>query len=965
MTSLHLVSHTHWDREWYRTFQQFRLRLVHLVDGVLDLLEKDRTFKYFMLDGQTIVLEDYLLMRPENEERIRKHVRSGRLAIGPWHILPDEFLVSPEATIRNLLEGKRTCNRFGPRMNVGYVPDPFGHIGQLPQILQGFDIQTACVQRGLSDERCEFWWEAPDGSRVFMAYLRDGYGNAAGLPTASAEHFTAEVRRLRDSLLAHSNTDRSVLLMHGTDHMEPPTDTAKAIAATRSLLDGDELIHSTLGDYVESVMAALRREHIPTMRGELRDCKRSHLLPGVLSTRMWIKQRNHLCETKLERWAEPFSTLASEVVSEPLPANLLAQPATILRQAWRLLMECHPHDSICGCSIDQVHDEMKVRFDQVEQISDEITGQSLVSLAGSVATTAAEAQAAVVVFNPHSFAHSEAVEANVESASAFDLLDEEGRTVPFQERGLGSKELVHARMTPKELQSLYVNIHDGRVMGMSIQAIKVERQGDTVHLEATVSETRPPEVHAWEKGVAEIEALIADPGVKVFRVRAVSVDTRRITFAATEVPGLGWKTYHIRTRLAEQTAPVSIPPLARLLLPLAKLPWAQRLAIRHRKDRAPYWIENDLLKVEALTDGSLSITDKKTGASMVGSNRFLDGGDCGDEYNYCPPPQDRMTTARLKKATLERGAVQQSLTLTLELPTPASLSTDRKTRDRKTLRTEITSRVTLTHGVPRVDVHTTVRNQAKDHRLRVHFPAPFHSQAGEYGGHFEVVERKIGVPAHDQTWVEEPRPEVPQRAFTSVTDGKGRLTIASRGLPEVETLVNSSGNAEIAVTLLRCVGWLSRDDFSNRKGHAGPYLETPGAQMIGSWDFDYAIIPATMESLPAYQQAYAFEAPLKAATTGIHAGALPAQGSFVAVNPGAFLLSALKKAENDKGWLVRGVNLSDHEIQVELRPWRSFWKVLRTNLAEEKTATLHPAKEDGAVSFVAKGHEIVTILLND
>ncbi len=153
MATLHLVTHTHWDREWYRSFQNFRLRLVHLIDGLLDLLDSDMEFKHFMLDGQTIVLDDYLLMRPENEEKLRRFVRNGRLIIGPFHILPDEFLVSPEATIRNLLEGDRTCRKFGPKMQVGYIPDPFGHIGQLPQILQGFNIHTACVQRGLSDER--------------------------------------------------------------------------------------------------------------------------------------------------------------------------------------------------------------------------------------------------------------------------------------------------------------------------------------------------------------------------------------------------------------------------------------------------------------------------------------------------------------------------------------------------------------------------------------------------------------------------------------------------------------------------------------------------------------------------------------------------------------------------------------------------------------------------------------------
>jgi mannosylglycerate hydrolase len=165
MRTLHLVSHTHWDREWYLTFQQFRLKLVQILDSLLDLLESDPDYKHFMLDGQTIVLEDYLEMRPERVSQIRQHVKSGRLLIGPWYVLPDEFLVSPEAILRNLLEGRRTARDYGGGMPVGYIPDPFGHIGQMPQILCGFGLDSACLQRGLADEPLECWWQAPDGSR--------------------------------------------------------------------------------------------------------------------------------------------------------------------------------------------------------------------------------------------------------------------------------------------------------------------------------------------------------------------------------------------------------------------------------------------------------------------------------------------------------------------------------------------------------------------------------------------------------------------------------------------------------------------------------------------------------------------------------------------------------------------------------------------------------------------------------
>jgi alpha-mannosidase len=257
-----------------------------------------------------------------------------------------------------------------------------------------------------------------------------------------------------------------------------------------------------------------------------------------------------------------------------------------------------------------------------------------------------------------------------------------------------------------------------------------------------------------------------------------------------------------------------------------------------------------------------------------------------------------------------------------------------------------------------------VNNRARDHRLRVHFPAPFAAGTGAHDGHFEVVERKVGVPAFDETWVEQPRPEVPQRAFTSVTDGSSGLTVANRGLTEVEVLKNAAGNAEIAVTLLRCVGWLSRDDFSTRKGHAGPFLESPGAQMPGAWTFDYSIIPHFGDWQQAFAQAYAFETPMRLVCTGLHSGTLPVSGSFVQVEPATFVVSAVKQSEAGDGWLVRGYNITGEALRVTLKPWKPFKKVEQVNLAEEEQVSLKPEK-NGRVTIPVRGHEIVSVLFRN
>ena len=988
MNTLHIVSHTHWDREWYLTFQQFRLKLVHLVDGLLDILANDPDFRNFMLDGQTIVLDDYLWMRPERAADLRRYVQEGRITIGPWHILPDEFLVSPEATIRNLLQGERTARRFGPKMKVGYIPDPFGHIGQMPQILQGFGIECACVQRGLSDEPCEFWWQAPDGSRVFMAYLRDGYGNAAELPGAVEDDAFAEgAARLRDALLPYAAAPH-LLLMWGTDHMEPSPKTSAAIAYAQNKLGGDRLIHSTLANYIAAARAALDESRLPVVVGELRSPKRHPLLPNVLSTRMWIKQRNQACETLLEKWAEPFSTWAELVrdLSAAAPAGYLRRPEEILRQAWRLLMENHPHDSICGCSIDQVHTEMGPRFDQVQQVGDKMVEQSLEAIAEMVKTTGtvdsglqnADLKAygliPVVVFNSGGERRSDVVRVGVElppGTGEFELIDENGRRPAFQTAGVGSRELIHMELGSSEFKRMAGMVSDGRVAGLNLQDFKLSRQNERVSIEVFFSDKNEPNRAAWERGSRILADFVDDPSITTYAVHGWSVALTNLVFVAPDVPGHGYYTLWVRCKAGTGRSAMKLNPLVRSLLPLgarlAQIPLVQRMGMALAPDptkKPPFRIENEFLAVEAARDGTLTLTDKRSGAVYRGLNRFLDGGDCGDEYNYSPPVADTLTAARLKDVRIERGTVCQTLILALEMRLPQELTSDRQGRSSRMVSMPITSRVTLANGAGRVEIHSQVDNQARDHRLRVHFPAPWAINEAWHDGHFEVLRRPVGAPpAFDEAWIEQPRPEVPQRAFSDICGERLGLAVANRGLPEVEVCRREDGSGEIAMTLLRCVGWLSRDDFSTRKGHAGPpSVATPGAQMAGQWSFEYAIIPHLAEErLAAWQQAYDFEAPLRAVSATLHDGVLPGSASFIEVEPAGFVVSAVKAAETGGGWLVRGYNLEDREVTVRIKPWRPFQQAWRVNLAEESLAQL-AAGEDGSVTFTAKGHEIVSVM---
>jgi len=1009
MKTLHIILHTHWDREWYLTFQQFRLKLVNLVDGLLELLDTDDDFRHFLLDGQTIVLDDYLQIRPANRQRIRKHVRKSRIQIGPWHILPDMFLVGPEAHIRNLLQGDRTARKFGPKMMVGYIPDPFGHPGQVPQILRGFGIETACVWRGLEDQPAEFWWESPDGSRVLMTFMRDSYSNGAGLATTQFERFTEQLTVAQASLVAASAA-QDHLVMLGTDHMLPSPHTSAAIAYADQNLPDTHVIHSNLPKFVKSVRNQVVNRDLPIHAGELRSCKRSPLLPGVLSTRMWIKQRNHASETLLIRWAEPFSTFANLLVEgnrdrtseAPLPVHiapppLVREPAELVRYTWRLLMENHPHDSICGCSIDQVHEEMRLRFDQVDQVGEEITRQSLQAIADSVRTcfdtpgldeaespqldpsgmSFSRELSAVMVFNPGDTTRTGPVELTVNLsavAESFEILDDNGRIQPHKSRGSEQREIINMILDRKGLQDGLSSVHDGLIAGMAVQGMSLEKVGERVNIWLLLSETGMPNLKAWAAGLESGQDYLEDPEVQFFHVLARSAPTPQVQFVASDVPPHGWKTFWMRGLGDTEELPAQVPPLVKPFLPLAMRLVDTRLgrwfaraitpkeSARQASTKPPYVISNLFFRVEvSLTDGTLILQDLRNGATYSALNRFLDGGDAGDEYNYSPPIADSSQVAEPESVRVFHHPVVQSLQIDYRMEIPAGLTPDRKGRSQEKVPYHITSYIRLYPGVARLDIETVVHNSARDHRLRVHFPAPFALEHGDYDGHFEVVRRPIGVPQREADWVEDPRPEVPQRAFVDISDGKLGLMVANRGLPEVEVLRNAAGTGEIALTLLRCVEWLSRDDLRTRDGHAGPGLFTPGAQMPGKWRFEYSIIPHTGDWRTAHSLAYDFQAPLQAVSTEIHEGLLPPAGSFLKISTDLFATSAVKTTEDGRGWLVRGYNLTAEPIEVSLTPWVPFRKAEMVNLAEERLRKLKSAPE-GTVTFPVNGYQIVSVV---
>src|SRR6478609_2249372 len=378
---VNVVPHTHWDREWYKPYPLFRMQLVELLDDLLPRLEGDGSFAHFQLDGQLAVVDDYLEIRPDQGDRIAALNESGRLSFGPWYTLPDEFLVSGETHVRNIRLGLATAQRFGGSMQVGYLPDMFGHVAQMPQILAGFGLQDAVVWRGVPEaiDAPGFWWESPDGTQVRAEYLTDGYGNGARMPEHGKE-LLEKIDSFRDA--QGNKVGDAILWMNGTDHLLPQPHLGRVVAEANEASDEYHLVVTSLAAHI----AAMPRTDMPTWKGELRSGARSNLLMGVASCRVDVKQAAARIERWLERVAEPLATCWQ-------PAD--AYPSAFLDYAWRDVIRNAAHDSICGCSADEVNDAVLHRYAESTRVAEAIAERALIRVL-------AESQQAAVAVNPTS-----------------------------------------------------------------------------------------------------------------------------------------------------------------------------------------------------------------------------------------------------------------------------------------------------------------------------------------------------------------------------------------------------------------------------------------------------------------------------------------------------------------------------------------------------------------------------------
>jgi hypothetical protein len=749
---LHYVPGSHWDREWYLPFQAFRRKLVGLMDEVLERLADGTLRGPFTGDGQSILIEDYLEIRPERREDLRRQIEGGRMVFGPWYVMPDEFLVSGESLIRNLRMGREVVRAFGGiPSNAGFVCDLFGHSSQLPQLLHGFGIRGGLVWRGVDAKGgARIDWVGSDGTRM-PCYLfgKTGYTCFSAQVRRSNEPFTEfDEERTREDLDAHCREELGRvgtgpgLLFDGSDHHFIDFDVYRVVREFIEAGGKDyQIVHGTLDEFLEDFLAAgpPQRE----LRGELREPGRwgqaedqQWLIAGTLASRVWIKQENAACESLLCQWLEPFAALAARTPGHEYPAGFL-------QTAWKWLIKNHPHDSICGCSVDQVHEDMKFRFSQCRQIGEACLEEALTSLGAAAAGEIGELERRLCLFNPLPEERDEILEFTVEVPAswpefestgffgydpkpAFRLFDESGTEIPFWRLDT-RRNATRLRLDPCKFPSTHP-VHEVRVA------------------------------------------------------------------ARVKLPALGAAVLKVAGQ------PVVEGPRA----PDAFVPPTRHPATRGLRTGASR-MENARLAVDIQPNGCLTLTDKRSGEIYPDLHLFEDDADAGDGWNHGPVGNRHDVLSAGGSAGIElvcdtplltRFVVRQTLHLPAGFDFPTARRSDRRTP------LPIESRISLRADAAALDIETRVRNSVDDHRLRVFFPTKARTDTFFADTPFDVVERPVALRPDNHLHREMEIETKPQQSWTAVADGRrGLAVVCGGGL--LESAVPDREDRPIALTLYR------------------------------------------------------------------------------------------------------------------------------------------------------------------
>jgi mannosylglycerate hydrolase len=905
------------------------MMLVEVIDKVIDIMEQDEEFKYYTLDGQSIVLDDYLEVKPHMRERLAKLIKAGRIKVGPWYSLVDAYSAVPEGVIRNLLIGDRLCNQFGEPMKFGYSIFSFGQAAQLPQIYAGFGIDNIIFYKGYSSElfkKPEFIWKAPDGTKALTSKLSAFHrvnffvhftvpvilGGNMLLPgwkvsfdnnnkvnhpidaqfyTQHAKELEPDIRIRNDKIrkaiddlmeeVSVSKAEKTFLGFDGIDFSSPLAEIPESLKMANEVAgDEVEFVHSHINAYIEELREELDLSSLKEYSGELRFGPVWKVHTESMSANVDIKQRLLEAELTLINYAEPFSLFGS------LQGDSGQFPSEMLLKAWKYILQCHCHDSVHGLGEPKLKPDSLHRAAQALEIAQSVSTRAIHKLVADIDTSSAgDDDIMITVFNPTAHSRSEVMDLYVD--------------LPREER-------VH---------EYWLEELDGT---------KVEHYQNA----------------RYNKNIGSVNAENRPKSVFCDRVE-LSVDVR-------DVPAMGYKTMKVKRVKGDPLAPeMPFPPPRYPYNPIGK---------------SVDVLDNGLVRVVIDPNGSVAVEDIDSEYFATGLNTFVDSGCAGDTWVHRPPERDKVITSKGCNAVISmvrNSYLEATAMIEVTLDIPVSLTQDRKVRRDETLATKIVTEVTLRRGSRRVDFKTYFENRCKDHMLIASFPTGITTEHSFSECPFEIRKRVIDDATNNGGVRGDELVHHAMRQFVDISDGEDGLALITKGIHEFETLASDEEGTVVNLTLLRAV----TQTFPMHEDVFLSYDKEP-SQCIGEHCFEYSVLVhrGDYKQGGVIKVSREYNLPMFATEYGKgKKGSEPMEKSFLKVSNTQTIVNCVKQAEDDESFIVRVNNPTDEGIEEVLEFGEDIKAAWLVNFNEERGEQLRPAGNKLAVELGP--YKIVTVNL--
>lgn len=873
---VHVVPHSHWDREWYFTTSRSKVYLMKDLKDVLDTLESNPDFKYFMVDAQGSLLDDYIKWMPQDKDRITKLVKEKKLVIGPWYTQTDQLVISGESIVRNMYYGMKRCETFGGYMNVGYVPDSFGQSGNMPQIYKEFGIEDTLFWRGVSDDmvnHTDYNWRGDDGSVVFTTQIPFGYyigGNIPEDPKQSEEFWQKECFEKAGGRSA----TKHIYFPNGFDQAPIRTNLPEIIKERNEKDPENEYVISCIEDYIKDVKS--ENPELEEVSGELVIAKHMRIHKSIFSSRSDLKVMNTQIQNYVTNVMEPLLTLSYNLGND--------YPHEAVGEIWKLLFENAAHDSIGSCISDTANEDVYVRYKQARDIA-----VNLVELHSRLIATSVknDAEMTFTLINtlPQKRNDTVVVKTYIPGGN-FAILDEKGNKVDYT--------VIESRDLTDYVLSQTIKLDPSRKFYVPSQV-----------LEATIA------------------------------------------IKTSDVPAFGYVQYTLDTKGNS----------------------AKNLEKKNT-------LENEFYAINVEEDGSLTITDKENNVTYKNQGVLVENGDDGDSFNYSPPRKDLEVFSNKSECSVEVSGsdIYDQAVIKFNMVVPKDL--EERAEGKVSVYLPITMTVALRKDSKVIDFNVHVDNKGLSHRLCVLFDSQIVSSfnyADEQFGSIKrpnyyekemklymasaenKTEKKTGVQelanwANDQsTWQEPPISIEPTQSYVSLTDGKQGIAVIPQGVREYEVLDDHM----IRLTLFRTYGFMGKENLIYRPGRASGerIIETPAAQLLKEMDFAFGfttyasdineanvdtLAKAYNTNIEVYTYAEFLNGRLIFSQREIEGTKESRYSLFETENK--LVVSAIKKAEDNDGYIIRLFNGKNHEnISDTIKFNFDVKEAYYTNLREEKT----------------------------